>query len=299
MLWSPSVGRLQYHHCCSLTSARNWNALPFMNFIWFIWTDMRSLTHYDTWHLHTFRADSGPTDAPVSNLHVPDSHEGNFTDVSERRRRKVWMFWLKQEFVCPKQHAVWMKIDRGESAQVKRRTCAEVWEASAHQGWLTPKPDFEADPGWTLFQHQQTPTAKKRARNLRSRCNAGFARCSQAVRTPGGCSKTTLRNHSELSERTHGRLLPSVNQPAVTAPQLPTTLSINPWGQTYPGGGPMSRSIPIPAHRRRQAAPRQRTGAARRSIPADTHHTHHITDGGDVSDSHLGYSVPLAAIFMK
>uniref|UniRef100_A0A3B4VQI6 Uncharacterized protein n=1 Tax=Seriola dumerili TaxID=41447 RepID=A0A3B4VQI6_SERDU len=27
--------------------------------------------------------------------------------------------------------------------------------------------------------------------------------------------------------------------------------------------------------------------------------THHITNGGDVSDSHLVYSVPLAAIFIK
>lgn len=27
--------------------------------------------------------------------------------------------------------------------------------------------------------------------------------------------------------------------------------------------------------------------------------THHITDGGDVSDSHLVHSVPLAVIFIK
>lgn len=32
---------------------------------------------------------------------------------------------------------------------------------------------------------------------------------------------------------------------------------------------------------------------------ANTQYTHHITNGGDVSDSHLVYSVPLTAIFIK
>lgn len=43
----------------------------------------------------------------------------------------------------------------------------------------------------------------------------------------------------------------------------------------------------------------QNRGCVEIDPTANTQYTHHITNGGDVSDSHLVYSVPLTAIFMK
>ena len=79
------------------------------------------------------------------------------------------------------------------------------------------------------------------------------------------------------------------------------TLTVHPCAKEPPpctvclseGGGRLTRE--------HHYTPGPNTVAAGKSIATHIKQqdTHHITNGGDVSDSHLVYSVPLTAIFIK
>lgn len=211
--------------------------------------------------------------------------------------------------------------------------CADVWEDSANQGWFIKKKKQQQQktgcwsrsrlkfiPGSNCASIRGTNTVQKLLQQRPDSRDAmrdfHGADCFQAA----GCSKTTLCNHSKLSERTHGYLLLSVSSDSYTHRSVPTNHAAVHSADhqcrseqqymikdTFSQVGPVLNEHPdprtgSPSSRGRQHHHTHRSekrGCVEIDTTANTQYTHHITNGGDVSDSHLVYSVPLTAIFIK
>lgn len=105
---------------------------------------------------------------------------------------------------------------------------------------------------------------------------------------------STLRVAARLGMQGRLRILYSTDHRSIPWPPSPLEAAS---GRKEGGGSPKD----ITTHTRARARTRSKHGSCRQ-IDSNTDKqpdTHHITNGGDVSDSHLVYSVPLTAIFIK
>lgn len=155
-------------------------------------------------------------------------------------------------------------------------------------------------------------------------------RSATSVRYPAVCGEPTLRNHNKLSEPARGLIHLSIIGDSFincTPCHLAglATHKVNPswvWD-----AGQESDAIKYESFKKRTpldslrpprtvclstrgegdsltqtTSPHNQVRTQRLQVDGITqnqHDTHHITNGGDVSDSHLVYSVPLTAIFIK